>query len=106
MGGDLGSTLAIQFEMKKEKYSYSEIHHKLVTKLLAEIPNGTDFLKFSSVIYILKITLPQFKWIPLRMLKHLFPSTDPDSLSGLRIPLLTNLRFPCREIRVIESSRV
>ena len=40
MGGDLGSTLAIQFKMKKEKYSYSEIHHKLVTKLLAEKKNS------------------------------------------------------------------
>ena len=40
MGGDLGSTLAIQFKMKKEKYSYSEIHHKLVIKLLAEQKNS------------------------------------------------------------------
>ena len=40
MGCDLGSTLAIQFEMKKEKYSYSEIHHKLATKLLAEQKNS------------------------------------------------------------------
>ena len=40
MGGDLGSTLAIQFEMKKEKYSHSEIHHKLVIKLLAEPKNS------------------------------------------------------------------
>ena len=36
MEGDLGKSLTILFVMKKEKCSYPEIHHKLVTKLLAE----------------------------------------------------------------------
>ena len=39
MGGDLGSTLAIQFEIKKDKYSYSGIHHRIVAKLLADNRN-------------------------------------------------------------------
>ena len=34
IGGDLGSTLAINFDIKEHKYSL--IHHNLITKLLIE----------------------------------------------------------------------